>query len=95
MDLTELRTADAALEEEVEEGEVDETELDTTLEDNLQEACQNLDALLATMEAILYIPKGRKIQRLPRDFKDVMDTAAEFLEDLDYERDGAETDEDE
>ena len=46
------------------------------------------------MEAILYIPKGRKIQRLPRDFKDVMDTAAEFLEDLDYERDGA-TDEDE
>ena len=94
MDFTELRTADAALEEDVEEGEVDETELDTTLEDNLQEACQNVDALLATMEPILYIPKGRKIQRLPRDFKDVMDTAAEFLEDLDYERDGA-TDEDE
>ena len=94
MDLTELRTTNEELEEEVEEGEVDETELDTTLEDNLQEACQNLDALLATMEAILYIPKGRKIQRLPRHFKDVMDTAAEFLEDLDYERDGA-TDEDE
>ena len=94
MDLTELKTETDALEEEVEEGEVDETELDTTLEDNLQEACQNVDALLTTMEAILYIPKGRKIQRLPRDFKDVMDTAAEFLEDLDYERDGA-TDEDE
>lgn len=95
MDLNELRTADAALEEEVEEGETadDSEEPDTTLEDNLQEACERLDALLSTMEAIVYIPKGRKIQRLPRDFKDVMEEAAEFLEDVEYQRDGVEEDE--
>ena len=94
MDLTELRTTDKALEEEVEENE-DETaeEPDTTLEDNLQETCEKIDALLGVMEATVYVPKGRKIQRFPRNFKDVMEEATEFLEDIDYQRDGVETDE--
>ena len=70
------------LEEEVD----DDVEPDTSLEENLQEACETIDKLLAMMEGIVITPRGRVVHRLPRHFQDVMEEASEFLEELDYAR---------
>lgn len=87
MTLDELKASEADTETEVIDIEEEVDEDDGSLEQNLLEACAQIDKLLTMMEQIVIVPKGRAVKRLPRHFTDVMEEAHEFLEDLEYQRD--------